>query len=85
MPLGKPHDDMIKSDVADMKNVGPKEGGSSTAAAFIGRFVKEDQAWAHLDIAGMAWTTKEKPACPKGGTGFGVRLLDEWVRANYEA
>lgn len=85
MPLGKPHDDMIKSDVADMKNVGPKEGGSSTAAAFIGRFVKEGQSWAHLDIAGMAWTSKEKPTCPKGGAGFGVRLLDEWVRQNYEA
>ena len=84
MPLAKAHDEMIKSDVADMKNIGGKEGGSSTAAAFIGRFVKDGQAWAHLDIAGMAWTTKDKPICPKGATGFGVRLLDEWVRANYE-
>ncbi|MBI1366594.1 MAG: leucyl aminopeptidase [Alphaproteobacteria bacterium] len=84
MPLDKAHYEMIKSDVADMKNIGGKEGGSSTAAAFIGKFVKEGQAWAHLDIAGMAWSKKDAPTCPKGGTGYGVRLLDEWVRANYE-
>ncbi|MEE2692297.1 MAG: leucyl aminopeptidase [Pseudomonadota bacterium] len=84
MPIAQAHTDMLKSDVADMKNIGGREGGSSTAAAFIGNFVKEKQAWAHLDIAGMAWTTKDLPVIPKGGTGFGVRLLDEWVRANYE-
>ncbi len=84
MPLGAAHFDMIKSDVADMKNIGPREGGSSTAAAFIGKFVKDGQSWAHLDIAGMAWNAKEKPTCPKGGSGFGVRLLDEFIRANYE-
>lgn len=84
MPLAKAHFDMIKSDVADMKNIGPREGGSSTAAAFIGKFVKDGQSWAHLDIAGMAWNTKEKPICPKGGAGFGVRLLDEYIRANHE-
>ncbi len=84
MPLTKAHYDMIKSDIADMKNIGGREGGSSTAAAFIGNFVKEDQAWAHLDIAGMAWTTKEKPTNPKGGTGFGVRVLDRFVKDNYE-
>jgi leucyl aminopeptidase len=85
MPLAKAHDDMIKSDIADMKNItGVKDAGSSTAAAFIGRFVKDGQSWAHLDIAGMAWTTKDLPVIPKGATGFGVRLLDQWVRANYE-
>jgi leucyl aminopeptidase len=84
MPLAKAHDDMIKSDIADMKNIGGRDGGSSSAAAFIGRFVKDGVAWAHLDIAGMAWSTKEKPVIPKGATGFGVRLLDEWVRANCE-
>jgi leucyl aminopeptidase len=84
MPLTKAHYDNIKSDVADMKNIGPREGGSSTAAAFIGRFIKDGQAWAHLDIAGMAWNAKDKPTCPKGGSGYGVRLLDELVRANYE-
>ncbi len=86
MPLTKAHDDMIKSDVADMKNItGGKDAGSSSAAAFIGRFVKKDQSWAHLDIAGMAWNQKDKPICPKGGSGYGVRLLDEFVRANYES
>lgn len=84
MPLAKAHYDNIKSDVADMKNIGPREGGSSSAAAFIGRFVKEGQSWAHVDIAGMAWNSKDKPTCPKGGSGYGVRLLDEFIRANYE-
>ncbi|MEZ5928088.1 MAG: leucyl aminopeptidase [Parvularculaceae bacterium] len=84
MPLVKAHYEMIKSDVADMKNIGGRDGGSSSAAAFIGRFVKDGQAWAHLDIAGMAWSTKDLPTSPKGGTGYGVRLLDEWVRQNYE-
>ena len=85
MPLSKTHYNMIKSDIADMKNIGGRGGGSSTAAAFIGNFIKEGQSWAHLDIAGMAWTSKEKPITPKGGVGFGVRLLDEYVRKNYEA
>ncbi|MBY0422587.1 MAG: leucyl aminopeptidase, partial [Parvularculaceae bacterium] len=84
MPLEKAYDDMIKSDVADMKNVGGRDGGSSSAAAFVGRFVKDGQRWAHLDIAGKAWTNKDLPTVPKGGVGFGVRLLDEWVRANHE-
>ncbi|MGF1544984.1 MAG: leucyl aminopeptidase [Parvularculaceae bacterium] len=84
MPIGKAYYDMLKSDVADMKNIGGRDGGSSTAAAFIGNFVKDGVPWAHLDIAGMAWTTKDKPTCPKGGTGFGVRLLDAFVRENYE-
>jgi len=84
MPLTKAHDEMIKSDIADMQNIGGSGAGSSTAAAFIGRFIKDDVAWAHLDIAGMAWNTKDKATCPKGGAGYGVRLLDEFVRANYE-
>ncbi|MEM8937282.1 MAG: leucyl aminopeptidase [Pseudomonadota bacterium] len=83
MPLTKDHYDMIKSDIADMKNIGGRWGGSSTAAAFIGRFIKDDVAWAHLDIAGMAWAVKDHPTIPKGGTGYGVRLLDEYIRANY--
>jgi leucyl aminopeptidase len=84
MPLTKAHYDNIKSEVADIKNIGPREGGSSTAAAFIGKFIKDGQAWAHLDIAGMAWNAKDKPTCPKGAAGFGVRLLDEYVRATCE-
>ncbi len=84
MPLNKAHDDMIKSEIADMKNISGREGGSSTAAAFLKRFVKDGIPWAHIDIAGMAWAYKEKPLCAKGASGFGVRLLDEFVRANYE-
>lgn len=84
MPLTQAHDEMIKSDIADMQNIGGKGGGSSTAAAFLGRFIQDGVSWAHLDIAGMAWNTKDKPTCPKGGSGYGVRLLDEFVRANHE-
>ncbi len=84
MPLTKAHDDMIKSDIADMKNIGPRYAGSSTAAAFIGRFVENDTPWAHLDIAGTAWTDKDKDICPKGATGYGVRLLDQLIREGYE-
>lgn len=85
MPLTKNHYDMIKSDIADMKNIGGKGAGSSTAAAFLGRFIKDDVAWAHLDIAGTAWSPKDSPTCPKGGSGYGVRLLDEYVKANVES
>ncbi len=85
MPLTKSHYDMIKSEIADMQNIGGLGAGSSTAAAFIGRFIKDGVSWAHLDIAGMAWNPKDKPTCPKGGSGYGVRLLDEYVRANYES
>ena len=84
MPLTKTHDEMINSDIADMQNIGGAGGGSSTAAAFLGRFIKEGVSWAHLDIAGMAWNTKDKPTCPKGGAGYGVRLLDQYIRANAE-
>ncbi|MEM6414076.1 MAG: leucyl aminopeptidase [Pseudomonadota bacterium] len=84
MPLTQAHYDMIKSNIADMKNIGERGGGSSTAAAFIGNFVKSGVPWAHLDIAGTAWTNKPKPTCPKGAVGYGVRLLDEFIRQNYE-
>jgi len=85
MPLTKTHDQMIKSDIADMQNIGGAGAGSSTAAAFLGRFIKDGVPWAHLDIAGMAWNPKDKPTIPKGGAGYAVRLLDEYVRANYES
>jgi len=83
MPMGKAFDKMIDSPIADMKNVGGSGGGSITAAQFLKRFVT-DTPWAHLDIAGMAWTDKDKGVTPKGGVGFGVRLLDRWVRDVYE-
>ncbi len=84
MPLTKNHDEMIKSEIADMQNIGGKGGGSSTAAAFLGKFIKDGVSWAHLDIAGMAWNAKEKPTCPKGGAGYGVALLDEFIAKNFE-
>ena len=62
-----------------MKNVGPREAGSITAAQFLQRFVDDGVAWAHLDIAGMAWSDKAKPTYDKGATGFGVRLLDQYI------
>ena len=85
MPLGEGYDKAIDSDAADMKNVGNRAGGSITAAQFLQRFIKDDTPWAHLDIAGVTWSSKAKPTVPKGGTGFGVRLLDQLVRKHYEA
>jgi len=83
MPLGEEYDKKIKSDIADMKNVGDRGAGSTTAAQFLKRFV-DDTPWAHLDIAGVAWSKSDKPTTPKGGTGFGVRLLDRLVADYYE-
>ena len=84
MPLGDAHRDMIKSDIADMKNIGGRDGGSSSAAAFLSRFVDAGVPWAHLDIAGMAWSKKDQDTIPKGATGYGVALLDAFVRARAE-
>ena len=79
MPLGKEYDEQLKSHIADMKNVGSRWGGAITAACFLERFVGEGVAWAHIDIAGMAWSDKSKPTVPKGGTGYGVRLLTRLI------
>ncbi len=83
MPLGEAYDKQIKSDIADMKNVGGRAGGAITAAQFVQRFVN-GRTWAHLDIAGMAWSSKDAPCVPKGATAFGVRLLDRLVADHYE-
>jgi leucyl aminopeptidase len=85
MPLGPKYDKLIDSDIADMRNVSTgRDGGSITAAQFLQRFVQEGVAWAHLDIAGMAWSTKGNDTVPKGATAYGVRLLDRWIASNYE-
>ena len=84
MPLGEGYDRLINSDIADMKNIGGRWGGSITAAQFLKRFINEDVKWAHLDIAGVTWASKDAPTVPKGGTAFGVRLLDGLVAENYE-
>jgi len=80
MPIGDDYDEMINSDIADMKNVGSGRGaGSITAAQFLKRFVGKTK-WAHLDIAGVAWKGKGDAMAHKGATGFGLRLLDNFVK-----
>lgn len=83
LPLNQDYMDMIKSDVADMKNIGiGRAAGTITAAAFL-RNAIENTPWAHIDIAGVAWTqtaTKEKSYNPKGATGFGVRLILDYLQ-----
>ncbi|MBV8703379.1 MAG: leucyl aminopeptidase [Acetobacteraceae bacterium] len=83
MPLGDAFDKLIESPIADMKNVGPREGGSITAAVFLQRFIDSGVKWAHLDIAGVAWSEKAGSLYDKGATGFGVALLDRFV-GNFE-
>lgn len=83
LPLGDAYDRLIKSDIADMKNIGDGTAGSITGAVFLQRFVK-DVPWAHLDIAGTAWGAKDKPTVPKGATGWGVRLLNQLIADHYE-
>ncbi|WP_412064780.1 leucyl aminopeptidase [Rhizobium sp. SYY.PMSO] len=84
MPLGKEYDKMIDSKFADMKNTGGRHAGSITAAQFLKRFVGETP-WAHLDIAGTAMGSVQDEINQSWGSGFGVRLLDELVRAGYES
>ncbi len=85
MPMGAVYDKMIDSPIADMKNVGARWGGSITAAQFLARYIDKGTPWAHLDIAGTVWTDKAGPTWDKGATGFGVRLLDRFVRDTQEA
>ncbi len=83
MPLGKDYDKMIDSKFADMKNTGGRYAGSITAAHFLKRFVG-DTPWAHLDIAGTAMSSPSNEINQSWASGFGVRLLDQLVRAHYE-
>jgi len=83
-PLSAAYDKLIDSPIADMKNVGPRYAGSITAAQFLQRFVEDGVDWAHLDIAGMAWADKPGATWDKGATGYGVRLLDRFVRDTRE-
>jgi leucyl aminopeptidase len=85
LPMGDDYDDMINSEIADMQNISDgREAGSTTAAQFLQRFVN-DVPWAHLDIAGAAWTKKAQATTPSGATAYGVRLLDRWIANVYEA
>jgi leucyl aminopeptidase len=84
LPLGDSYDRAINSDIADVKNIaGDRGAGSIIGAQFVQRFVN-NVPWAHLDIAGVAWSKKDAPTVPKGATAFGVRLLDRFVADYYE-
>jgi leucyl aminopeptidase len=75
LPLPKDYKKMVESPVADMKNIGGQYGGALTAGLILQEFVAEGIPWAHLDIAGPAWSDADEAEITKGGTGFGVRLL----------
>ncbi len=80
LPMSDSYDKDLNSDIADMKNVGSnRAAGSILGAQFLKRFVHPDTPWAHLDIAGVAWSKKDAATVPKGGSGFGVRLLDRFI------
>ena len=84
LPLNETYFELIKSEIADVTNGGASGAGASNGAAFIGTFVAEDQVWAHLDIAGVDFREDSKPTMPKGFTGWGVRILDEYLRRHHE-
>lgn len=79
MPMEDKYFEGLKSGIADMKNTGPRAGGSITAALFLKQFVSDTAAWAHLDVAGTVWADKENGYNAPGATGFGVRTLVNWV------
>ena len=81
MPLDDDYDKLIKTEIADMKNIGGPGAGSITAACFLKRHV-EKTPWAHLDIAGVTWNNKSSPSIPYGGVGWGVRLLYHMINQN---
>jgi leucyl aminopeptidase len=84
MPMGPGYDKLLKSRVADMKNIGGRAAGSITAAQFLKRFVKDDMPWAHLDIAGVASIPSDTDYAPAGATGWGVRALDRLIAEKFE-
>ncbi len=83
MPLDDDYDKLIKTEIADMKNIGGPGAGSITAACFLKRHV-EKTPWAHLDIAGVTWNNKSSPSIPYGGVGWGVRLLYHMINVNFK-
>lgn len=80
LPLHKSYEEDIKSDIADIKNVGSGRGaGSITAALFLKHFIDSEKQWAHIDIAATEWDEKDRALSQKGATGFGVRLMNEFI------
>ncbi|MFV0300787.1 MAG: leucyl aminopeptidase [Paracoccus sp. (in: a-proteobacteria)] len=84
LPLGPGYDGLIKSRLADVKNSGGRSAGSITAAQFLQRFIRKDQPWAHIDIAGVALPPSATDLAPKGATGWGVMTLNRLVRDRFE-
>ena len=84
MPLGQAYDDLLKSRIADMKNIGGRAAGSVTAAQFLQRFVQDGVPWIHLDIAGVASVKSETALAPKGATGWGVASLNRLISNMFE-
>ncbi len=84
MPMGKAYDDKLKSRIADMMNVGGRDGGSITAAQFLKRFVKDEVPWCHIDIAGTALLKADSTLAPKGATGWGVMTLNRLIADGFE-
>ncbi len=84
MPMGQSYDDALKSRIADMRNVGGRDGGAIIAAQFLRRFVREDVPWCHLDIAGTALLKSDSTLAPRGATGWGVMTLNRLIAESYE-
>jgi leucyl aminopeptidase len=81
LPMGEAFAKQIESPAADLKNMGiPEFGEGGAAAEFLKCFIKKEVVWAHIDIAGVAWTQEDGSLNPKGVTGFGVRLLHQWIQ-----
>jgi leucyl aminopeptidase len=79
LPMDEEYGKLIKSEEADIKNSGGREGHAILGGMFLKHFVKDEVPWAHLDIAGLADSNKDSTYCPKGATGFGVRLLIHYI------
>jgi len=85
LPLHENFDKLMDSKIADIQNINYSGGaGSITAAQFLQRFIRNKTPWAHLDIAGVAWTKKNTEVTPEGATGYGVKLLNRLVKEHYE-
>ena len=80
MPMDKEYDELLKSNIADMKNVGGRAAGSASAACFLQRFIDKGRSWAHIDIAGMDGSDGKKAMYPKGASGFGVCLFNALIK-----
>jgi leucyl aminopeptidase len=84
MPMAQGHDDKLKSRLADMMNVGGREGGATIAAHFLKRFIKDGMPWIHLDIAGVTLAKSDTGLAPKGATGWGVMALNRLIADKFE-